>query len=60
MIVFKPLDNSQIESMLILTKEFYSIDKYPFNLKISEKLLLEFINNTDLGKAWLIIYNGEI
>jgi GNAT superfamily N-acetyltransferase len=60
MIAFKSLDDSQIDSMLILMKEFYSLDNYPFDLKVSEKVLLEFINNTYLGKAWLIIYDGEI
>jgi len=60
MIVFKTLEVTEIDSLLTMMKEFYSIDNYPFDLNVTEKLLLEFINNSNLGKAWLIVSNDKI
>lgn len=40
--------------------DFYAIDNYPIDIEVSKKLFQEFINNENLGKAWLILEDKEI
>ena len=54
MITFKPLEISKIETIISLMHDFYSIDNYPFDIDVSKQLMIEFISNENLGKAWLI------
>ena len=54
MITFKPLEISKIETIISLMHDFYSIDNYPFDIDVSKQLMIEFIFNENLGKAWLI------
>ena len=44
-------DFSEILSMM---EDFYSIDNYPFDTKISEKNVKQFVQNQDLGRLWII------
>ncbi len=37
-------------------EDFYAIDDYQFDTEIAKELFLEFIENENLGKCWLI-YN---
>ncbi len=60
MIVFKAIEITEIDDLLSMMKEFYSIDNYPFELKVFKKLLIEFINNSDFGRAWLIVSDDKI
>ena len=60
MTTFKPLENSQINVIVSMMKDFYAIDNYPIDLEISKKLFQEFIANESLGKTWLIYSNDEI
>ncbi len=41
-------------------EEFYHIDNYPFDSKISEELFKQFLADENLGKAWLILHKNEI
>lgn len=54
MIQFKPLQISDVETIVTLMEEFYAIDNYPITLDVSKALFLEFISNENLGKSWLI------
>ena len=60
MIHFKPLVTTDIETIVLLMQDFYAIDNYPIDLKVSRSLFKEFIANENLGKAWLILNEDEI
>lgn len=60
MITFKPLEASQIETITSMMKDFYTIDNYPIDIKVSKKLFQEFISDEHLGKAWLIYSEDEL
>ncbi|MCK8142114.1 GNAT family N-acetyltransferase [Flavobacterium sp. I-SCBP12n] len=60
MIHFKPLVTTDIETIVLLMQDFYAIDNYPIDLKVSKSLFKEFIANENLGKAWLILNEDEI
>ena len=57
---FRPLQTSDIETIVKMMQEFYAIDNYPIDVAISKALFLEFLENPHLGKAWLIFSDGEI
>lgn len=57
---FKPLQTSDVETIVPMMQEFYAIDNYPIDIAISKALFLEFLENPHLGKAWLIYSDGEI
>ncbi|WP_277016463.1 GNAT family N-acetyltransferase [Flavobacterium lindanitolerans] len=60
MTTFKPIQTSDIDTIVPMMQEFYSIDNYPIDIAISKALFLEFIENPHLGKAWLIYSDEEI
>lgn len=60
MIQFKPLQTSDIETIVPMMQEFYAIDNYPIDIAISKALFLEFLENPHLGRCWLIFSDGEI
>lgn len=60
MATFKPLQTSDIDTIVPMMQEFYSIDNYPIDIAISKALFLEFIENPHLGRAWLIYSDEEI
>ncbi|RDI54777.1 hypothetical protein IQ02_01605 [Flavobacterium glaciei] len=55
MIQFKPLQISDVETIVTLIEEFYAIDNYPITLDVSKALFLEFISNENLGKSRKIL-----
>jgi len=57
---FKPLQTSDIETIVSMMQEFYAIDNYPIDIAISKALFLEFLKNPHLGRCWLIHSDGEI
>lgn len=60
MTTFKPLSVLDIDKILLMMEEFYVIDHYPFEIKTSKKLFNQFLENENLGKAWLILNEDEI
>ena len=60
MIYFKPVASSDVESVIKLMQAFYAIDKYPFDVDKSKKLVITFLENENLGSAWLIYFENEI
>lgn len=60
MITYNPLTYFQIDEIVSMMQDFYSIDHYPIDKKISKQLFEEFINNENLGKSWIINYNDEV
>lgn len=58
MITFQNLQQSQIDFIVSMMRDFYAIDNYPINIEESKQLFETFIANSNLGKAWLI-YKGE-
>jgi ribosomal protein S18 acetylase RimI-like enzyme len=57
---FKPLALSDIETIVTLMQQFYTIDNYPIDIDVSKALFQEFISNENLGKSWLIVSDNEI
>ena len=60
MIQFRPITTSDIDVIVKMMQEFYAIDNYPIDIKISKSLFHEFITDENLGKAWLILSDNEI
>lgn len=60
MTTYNPISISDIENIIQLMEEFYHIDNYPFDSKISEELFKQFLTDENLGKAWLILHKNEI
>lgn len=60
MTTFKPLSTSDINEILLMMEEFYSIDNYSFNLEISKKLFHHFVADEKQGKGWLIYNEKEV
>ena len=58
MITFQDIQQNQIEEVVGMMQDFYAIDNYPIDSKVSKQLFETFIANSDLGKAWLV-YKGE-
>lgn len=48
-----------IPEILTMMEEFYAIDQYPFDAEITRSNLNDFINNSDLGRFFLIRYESE-
>lgn len=60
MVNFKLLEQNDIETILSMMQDFYTIDNYPIDTNVSKKLFQEFIDDEKLGKAWLIKTNDKI
>ena len=60
MTTYNPISISDIENIIQLMGEFYRIDNYPFDMKISRELFNQFLTDENLGKAWLISYQNDI
>ena len=60
MIHYNILEPSQIETITPMMQDFYAIDNYSIDIKVSKKLFQEFITNEHLGKAWLIYSEEEL
>jgi diamine N-acetyltransferase len=57
-IKFSPAIKKDIPTVFSFMKAFYAIDQYPFDKKNTEECLNEFIDDSSLGKIW-IIKNGK-
>ena len=58
MVQFKTLKSTEIDTITSMMRDFYTIDNYPIDIKVSKKLFQEFISDENLGKSWLI-YDNE-
>ncbi len=56
---FKPLDQQHIPDIITMMQDFYAIDNYPIDIATTESLFETFLNDGNLGKAWLI-YSDDI
>ncbi len=59
MIKFQNLTISNTENITKMMQDFYAIDNYPIDLEVSKKLFEDFIQNENLGKAFLICHSDE-
>jgi ribosomal protein S18 acetylase RimI-like enzyme len=57
---FKPLQTSDIETIVLMMQDFYAIDNYPIDIAISKVLFQEFLENRHLGRCWMVYSGGEI
>lgn len=58
MITFQDVKQNQIDVVVAMMQDFYAIDNYPIDITESKHLFETFIENSNLGKAWLI-FKGE-
>ena len=57
---YKKIEKSDIEILVAMMRDFYAIDGYPMDEKVTRELFSEFIAHENLGKAWLIIVDESI
>ena len=57
---YRPILHSDIDMTVAMMREFYAIDGYPIDTQVSRQLFSEFIENDQLGKAWLIVSDGDV
>lgn len=60
MITFQILQENQIDVVVSMMLDFYAIDNYPIDIEQSKQLFKTFIENPNLGKAWLIFQEDEV
>ncbi len=60
MINFELVNNNSVPSVLDMMEAFYLLDNYAFDKDKTEKNLLVFINNLELGRIWLIKFEHQI
>jgi len=60
MTTYKNLEHDNVSIAVRLMRDFYAIDNYPIDVEKSANLLNQFIDEPNLGKAWLIENEGEI
>ncbi|MPS72397.1 MAG: GNAT family N-acetyltransferase [Chryseobacterium sp.] len=53
-------DISDIPDLSQMMKDFYAIDLYPFDEKITIDNFVKFINNDGYGQCFKIIFEGQI
>lgn len=57
---FFELKSENIKDILPMMKNFYALDNYAFDEKLALKNFQKFIDNPDLGKAFLISFENQI
>lgn len=57
---YRPVLASDIDLVVAMMREFYGIDGYPMDESRSRELFREFLDNEDLGKCWLILFDGDV
>ena len=60
MVQLSSLQVHNINNITQLMSDFYAIDNYPFDGERSKKLFHQFLENENLGKAWLIHDDDEL
>lgn len=54
MATYKKITHLDVDVLVLMMQEFYAIDDYPIDTGRSKALFSEFIDNENLGAAWLI------
>jgi ribosomal protein S18 acetylase RimI-like enzyme len=57
---YRPVLASDIDLTVAMMREFYAIDDYPMDEHRARQLFHTFLENETLGKAWLILDNGDV
>lgn len=57
---FRLLNKASIGELVLMMQQFYAIDNYPMDAAKSANLCETFLADENLGRAWFIMYNGEI
>jgi len=58
-IQFLKAEEKDIPHILEMMEEFNAIDNYPFDKTRTRENLLDFLNNENLGRAWIIKNGGQ-
>jgi len=56
---FRQAEIADVHDILDMMKEFYEIDQYLFDKKLSAENLYIFLQNGDLGRLWMIQLQNE-
>ena len=51
---------SDIPELCEMMKDFYAIDLYPFDEKVTTDNFVKFINNDNYGNCFKVVFDGEI
>lgn len=60
MTTFTKLQSSQIDLITSMMIDFYAIDNYPIDKKVTKQLFKEFIDDENYGKSYLIYKDDQI
>lgn len=53
---FRLANSTDIELLLDFMRQFYTIDAYPFDAHLARRTMQQIIEDTSLGRAWLIYH----
>ncbi len=56
---FRPADQTDVETLLELMREYYAYDGLPFDSDRARQALQELVRTPSVGRVWLICHNGE-
>ncbi|UYW00684.1 GNAT family N-acetyltransferase [Flavobacterium agricola] len=56
---FKAIETKDISTLVKFMTDFYAIDGYPINNKVTENNFKTFISNPNLGQCFLILHNNQ-
>lgn len=57
---FRAMRDVDVEIIVVLMRDFYAIDGYPFDETIARRALKGLVENPALGRVWLITMSVEI
>ena len=57
--IFKPFEQADAHAVVTMMEEFYAIDNYPRDATVSRDLFMEFTENENLGRGWVILHDGR-
>lgn len=58
-ITFREIGQADIDTVVTMMQDFYSIDGYPIDVAVSKGLMHEFTENESLGRGWIILNDSE-
>lgn len=58
-VALRTASKSDFEEVLSMMKDFNAIDHYPFDRELRHRNLIEFTQNENLGRLWVITWNGS-
>lgn len=56
---FQLATSDEITTVLEMMQDFFAIDAYPFEKEVTKSNLIEFVNDQQLGRLWLITLQTE-